>query len=244
MRRAAQEPQRASARFMPATMRSSCGSSGRVREGAVVVGRGQEHVAPLARLGGEGAELLDHPRRVLLVVRLRIVEPRLQLAPGLRRRRAVRAPRPRRRAWRSASGKRSAGAWARARSSMALQRLPMTRPLGLRRRGSARRARAAAPARGCSPRRAGAPPCTRRASTPSPKTSARASTSPPSICSGAMCAGLPSTCPVDVTPCASSSLAMPKSVSLTTTRSPLGARRRPLAARSRAGGARAARSRA
>ena len=55
-----------------------------------------------------------------------------------------------------------------------------------------------------------------------PKTSARASTSPPSICSGAMCAGLPRTWPVDVTPCASSSFAMPKSVSLTTTRSPLG----------------------
>ena len=53
-----------------------------------------------------------------------------------------------------------------------------------------------------------------------PKTSARPSTSPPSICSGAMCAGLPSTCPVDVTPCASSSFAMPKSVSFTATRSP------------------------
>ena len=51
-----------------------------------------------------------------------------------------------------------------------------------------------------------------------PKTSARASTAPPSICSGAMCAGLPSTCPVDVTPCASSSFAMPKSVSFTRTR--------------------------
>ena len=40
--------------------------------------------------------------------------------------------------------------------------------------------------------------------------------------SGAMWAGLPRTCPVDVTPCASSSFAIPKSVSLIATRSPLG----------------------
>ncbi len=47
-------------------------------------------------------------------------------------------------------------------------------------------------------------------STPSPKMSARPSTSPPSICSGAMCAGLPRTWPVEVTPCASRSFAIPE----------------------------------
>ena len=53
-----------------------------------------------------------------------------------------------------------------------------------------------------------------------PEDVARPSTSPPSICSGAMCAGLPSTWPVEVTPCASSSFAIPKSVSFIASRSP------------------------
>ena len=47
-----------------------------------------------------------------------------------------------------------------------------------------------------------------------PNTSARTVTSPPSICSGAIWAGEPSTCPVEVIPWASNIFAMPKSVNL------------------------------
>ena len=95
---------------------------------------------------------------------------------------------------------------------------PAAAPLGGRDR--CRRARDAAPAPGCSPRTAGARPCTRRGERPSRRRRRARRRRRPRSARAPCARGCRAPARWRSRPCASSSFAMPKSVSFTTTRSP------------------------